>query len=867
MRARRQRGTARGAARPGGGRRGRGWLLLLAAALAAPGCGDGSQRAAAGEAAAAAGPTQFTAVTAAAGFTHRHHKPILDHQLDPIMPWVSSVGAAAAAGDYNGDGWIDLYVTDSRRGEPNHLYRNRGDGTFTDVAAAAGLAGGNDEGGVAMDAVWGDFDNDGRPDLYVVRWGRDLLYHNDGDGTFSDVTARCFRRADGGAGSDWHNGNAAVWLDYDRDGRLDLYVGNYFRDVDLWHLDTTRIMHDSFERARNAGANQLFHQEPDGTFREVAREAGVADTGWTLAVGAADLDNDGWPDLYSADDFGADELFLGRGDGTFADASLSALGADTKKGMNVDFGDFNGDGWLDVYVTNITTAEYLQEGNMLWHNNGRGPDGRLTFTDVSLESGTSDGGWGWGAKFFDADDDGDLDLVAGNGFISAGPGSYWYDLASWTVTDKDPTDARNWPPIGDRSFSGYEALRFFRDDGLSTFTERAREVGLVSDRDNRGIVVFDYDNDGDLDLYVANQDQPPDLFRNGGVPGNHWLEVALVADPATGTNRDAVGTRVTAAVGGALLVRERDGGNGFAAQSDPRLHFGLGPAARVDLLEVRWPDGGRQYLEDVAADQLLTVRQDPAHYVAQERLAVGTPERLAAAAPAPAPVAEVAPDLLAAQLTEVEGRLLQRPPGYALASAYRARAAAAGVGERAVAFFSELVASHPDDAAARLQLGCALVDEIPTCGGVAAVVCKGTLARRALEQFDAVLAADPDSWVGHYCRGINHLHWPRALRHSDDAVADLERCVDLQERARGDAPPPPYHLRCHLALGDAYAKAGDPTNARRAWRRGLQLFPDSPALAARLAIADDDRLLAYVESQNSLEQPIDTDLSFLDQGR
>jgi hypothetical protein len=206
-----------------------------------------------------------------------------------------------------------------------------------------------------------------------------------------------------------------------------------------------------------------------------------------------DYDNDGWPDLYCADDFGPDQLFLNLGAGAFTNATEHALGFDTKKGMNVEMGDLDGDGWLDIYVANITTAEYLQEGNMLWHNNGPDPDGHISFTDISLETGTYDGGWGWGAKFLDFDHDGDLDIMAVNGFISAGEGNYWYDLASWTVQGQDVSDARNWPAIHDRSFSGYEKTRFWRNDGLYVYSERAGELGLDSDRDGRGLVSFDYE--------------------------------------------------------------------------------------------------------------------------------------------------------------------------------------------------------------------------------------------------------------------------------------------------------------------------------------------------------------------------------------
>ncbi len=816
----------------------------------------------------------FTEITRQAGFTHRHQKPSLDPQIANIMDWMASVGAAVAAGDYDNDGWVDLYVTTSRKGELNYLYRNNGNGTFTDVASRAGLAALNGEEGTSMDAVWGDYDNDGWIDLYLVRWGRDALWRSNGkdaDGhvTFTDVSADLFRRRDGEPGLDWANGNAAVFLDYDRDGRLDLYVGNYFKEHDLWHLETTRIMHDDFERSRNAGPNFLYHQRSDGTFTEVAAELGVDDTGWTLAVGSADLDGNGWPDLYSADDFGPDQLFLNRGaqDGavTFDNASESALGYDTKKGMNVDFGDFNNDGWLDAYVTNITTAEYLQEGNMLWLNQGVDPEGELAMTDISLEAGTWDGGWAWGAKFFDYDNDTDLDIVSVNGFISGGERSYWYDLASWTVEGGDTTDTRNWPPIEGRSFSGYEHIRLFENDGFYSFTEVSGARGLTSTRDGRGVAAVDFDNDGDLDLYVANQGQEPNFYRNDGASG-HYLSVALETDPTTATNRDGIGTRVTVLLEDRLLVRERDGGNSYAAQSDPRLHFGLGEAERAVLVEVRWSDGGIQYLEDVAADQLLTVRQDPSRYVDPQTFAVEVPGWTPPEDEVTPQPPQIDPQELDRQLAEMEGLLRSTKPfDRTLASTYRLRASTYGEHDRSIDFFQQLIEQHAkegyDPSEARLDLSLAYVDKIPTCGGLAAVVCKGSLAKKGLDQATLVLADHPDSWLAFYSRGMNHLHWPRALRHSDDAARDLARCVELQEQ---EDEPKAYHLRTWLALGQAQTKAGHFDEGRETWRRGLEKFPGAGELEQALAIEDDDELLAYVRDVRSLERPVDTDVSFFE---
>ena len=811
----------------------------------------------------------FTDVAEAAGLTHRHQKPVLDSRLEGIMPWMSSVGAAAAAGDYDGDGWIDLYVTSSRKGTPNFLYRNNGDGSFADVAAAAGVADANDDGGTSMDCIWADFDNDGRIDLYLVRWGTDRLFHNEGDGTFREVTEELFRRRDGAPGTQWANGNAAVALDYDLDGRIDLYVGNYFMEVDLWNLRNTRIMHDSFETARNAGKNYLYRQQPDGTFVEVAEGLGVDDAGWTMAAGSADVNNDGWPDLYVANDFGPDRLFLNDGRGGFTNSTEGSIGRDTKKGMNVDFGDFNNDGWMDIYVTNITTAQYLKEGNMLWRNNGPDSNGVVAFMDVSPETGTFNGGWGWGAKFFDYDNDGDQDLFAVNGFVSAGEGSYWYDLASWTVLDQDSADALNWPPIGDRSFSGYERFRFWRNDGFESFTRLDAEVGLESTRDGRGVVCFDYDKDGDVDLFVANQGQEPHLFRNDSSRDNHWIAVRLVANPTTGVNADAIGTRVTVVTDGRSQIRERDGGNGFAGQSDPTLHFGLGREDLIRLLEVRWPDGGLQYLEDVPADRALTIHQEPAEYVARSLVAVDVPERrVRTSDERERTLPELDPDQLNAVLTEVEAVLRANPSNHAAGYLYRKRCAEHSRHGRSIRFFQELVEHDPEDVWARIELSVAYVDKIPTCGGIAAIVCKGTLARRSLDQLDEVIENHTDLWEAFYARGMNHLHWPRALRHSADAVLDFSRSLEIQQaEQRASGRSKPYYERTYILLGDAQAKNRSYEKARRVWRDGLALFPQSNDLQERLAVQEDEALLAHVEARRSLEQPIDTNFSFLDTER
>ena len=265
----------------------------------------------------------------------------------------------------------------------------------------------------------------------------------------------------------------AAFLDYDRDGRVDLFVGDYFQPVNLFKPDTPRFFPESFETANNGGGLTVWKNLGGGTFRDTTKEAGFALSGWTLDLGHADADLDGDDDLYVACDFGTDRFFVNNGDGTFRDATKEAIGIDTKKGMNAEWGDYDNDGWLDVFVTNITD-EYMREGNFLWRNNGPGPDGKVTFSDVSRETGTHDTGWGWGGKFFDYDNDGWLDLYVVNGWVSAGPQSYVPDVFEMIVRPGvDLADARSWPPMGKKSLSGYQKKRLFHNQGGGLFKDEA----------------------------------------------------------------------------------------------------------------------------------------------------------------------------------------------------------------------------------------------------------------------------------------------------------------------------------------------------------------------------------------------------------
>jgi hypothetical protein len=538
-----------------------------------------------------AGRPWFEDVTHKAGILYRHHPRQFDNPYATIMQGYARLGSAVAVADYDGDGFEDIFVTDSCTTCKNHLYHNNGNFTFTDVAEQAGVAEGNDEENASTAALWVDFNNDGRPDLLVVRFGRSILYENLGNGKFRDVTKS--------AGLDrYMNAIKAISFDYDNDGYPDLFFGSYFQPLNIFHPDTPRFFPESFETANNGGGVTVFHNNRNGTFTEVTDRVGIRTTGWTLDLGHGDATNDGFDDLYVANDFGTDRFYLNNGNGTFIDKTATAIGFDTKKGMNVDWGDYNNDGWLDIYVTNIYD-DYMKECAMLWQNMGDG-----TFAEVSQEVGVCDTGWGWGAKFFDYDNDGWLDLYVMNGWVSAGKDNYVPDIfAMVTKPNVDLTDARNWPPIGNKSLSGYERKRLFHNVG-GVFKEEASRHGLDSIKDGRGIAVADFDNDGRLDLFVTNADEEANLYRNVLPTGAHWVTFVL---EGTKSNHFAIGAQVRLTAGGKTYLQYVNGGNGFAAQSTTRIHFGLGALTKIDSIEVRWPSGLRQTFTGPVVDHFYKI--------------------------------------------------------------------------------------------------------------------------------------------------------------------------------------------------------------------------------------------------------------------
>jgi hypothetical protein len=449
--------------------------------------------------------------------------------------------------------------------------------------------------GVSMGSIWGDIDNDGREDVLVYRYGQLALFHNVDGHRFEDITEQAGLKR-------WVNSNGAVWIDYDRDGLLDLYVTEYFRDdIDLWHLSTTHIMHDSFQFASNGGGGVLFHNLGHGRFEDVTDRMGIGRKRWTLAAAAADFNGDGWPDLYFANDYGPEELYLNDHGKRFVLAK-AGLESDSKSGMSVALGDAFNRGRLDAFVTNISERGYLFQNNNL-RLNGMAESGQ--FRNVA-DPQVADAGWAWGAQFGDFNNDGLNELFVANGFISGDRNrNYWYSMSKIAgANGRLFEDARSWPAFGTASLSGYEKSRVYLNRGLAGWVDVAAKVGVTDDYDGRAVALADLRNRGAVDVIVANQNQPALLYEDSPDSANHWIGLTL---KGTRSNASAIGAEVVLEASGLTQRRIVDGGMGFASQNDRRLHFGLGKREWADRLVIHWPSGTTQVLQHLAVDRFHTI--------------------------------------------------------------------------------------------------------------------------------------------------------------------------------------------------------------------------------------------------------------------
>jgi hypothetical protein len=500
---------------------------------------------------------------------------------------LEAVGCGAAFLDFDNDGWLDIILLTGRRldatpeGATIRLYRNNRDGTFADVTAKSGLGRSVWATGITV----GDYDNDGFDDLFITCWGQNILFRNNGDGTFTDVTEK--------AGL-LHEGNrfatGCTWVDYNRDGRLDLFVSHY--NV----FDTRKIPPRGKDPACNyngvptlcgpAGLDQepcrLYRNNGDGTFTDVSVKSGIASVkpGYGLTAAAADFDGDGWPDIYVACDTTPSLYFHNNHDGTFTEQGLDrgvSLSEDGQEqaGMGLGIGDAHGSGFLDIFKTH-----FRGDTEVLYRNNGKG-----YFRDVTVRAGlgVETRFVGWGAAILDLDNDGLADLFFTTGMVYP------------EVEQKIPDAPWKTPSV------------VFRNLGSGRFEELVNEAGpgVMEAHSSRGAAFGDFDNDGDIDILIVNLNEPPSLLRNDTAGGGHWLKVLL---EGTKSNRSAIGAQVVATYGEMKQAQAVLAQSSYLSVNDRRLHFGLGAATTANL-EILWPSGARESIAKVAADQLVVIRE------------------------------------------------------------------------------------------------------------------------------------------------------------------------------------------------------------------------------------------------------------------
>lgn len=533
------------------------------------------------------------------GVNFVHQRPTLDSKLDHISPQIASIGASVSVVDFNNDGLQDFYLTNSEYGTKNALYKNMGDGTFIDVAEELGIADLNMDGtGVSMGAIWGDINNNGYEDLFVYKWGKpELFLNNEGNG-FTRITEQAGLHK-------WSNSNSAIWLDYNNNGYLDLFVAGYYHeDVDFWNLASTRMMPDSYEYATNGGRNYLYENQGDGTFIDITEEVGLNTRMWTLAAASADLNDSGFPDLVLANDYGIDELFINRNGERFVSEGESAgMGFIPKSGMSVAFGDVMNQGRLAIYITNISEDGVLMQGNNLWVPSRRSSEEQLRFRNLATSMRVDIGQWGYGGQFIDLNNNGNLDLYVANGFVSDEPNTdYWYDYAKVVGGNRNVIiDANNWPAMNGRTFSGYQTNKIWVNDGAGRFREVSAAVGGALNLDSRAIAYADLDNNGTLDLIVANQNGPVKIYKNVQSGENNWIGLDL---DGVKSNKSAIGAVVFLHWDDKQKKKVVSGGDSFSSQSQRSLHFGLGVTDEVDRIEIRWPSGVVQEIESPEINKL-----------------------------------------------------------------------------------------------------------------------------------------------------------------------------------------------------------------------------------------------------------------------
>ncbi|WP_198953753.1 CRTAC1 family protein [Rhodopirellula sp. MGV] len=529
-----------------------------------------------------------------------HQPPKIDSRLDHIGPQIAAMGASVSVVDVDRDGWMDFYLTSSAPDAKNAFYRNKGDGTFEEIADQLGLADLNRSGtGACMGSVWADIDNDGFDDVLVYKWGQQVLLKNHQGKHFEAIEQTDLPK--------WANVGTATWLDFDKDGFIDLFLAGYWPDdVHLENLANTQIMPESFEYADNGGRKWLLRNDGNGGFKDVTGDMGINSTRWTLAVVAADLNGDSFSDLFLANDYGVSELYINESGKRFREVGKDAgIGYSPKSGMNAAVGDILNQGQLSIYESNISEEGVLLQGNNLWFPAN---DGTFKFQNLASVMGVELGGWSFGAQFGDLNNDGFTDLYVTNGYVSGERGtSYWYDFSQITGGHEQIiSDATNWPDMQKRSLAGYQSKRVWMNDGAGQFRDVAQFVGATDRYDGRAVALADFGNRGALDVVVANQREHALLYRNTVDPSHHWIAFDL---EGTTSNRSAIGAQVRVHWNGQQQLQERVAASGYSAQNQSRLHFGLGKSTEIEKVVIRWPSGHEQTIESPAIDQIHSIQE------------------------------------------------------------------------------------------------------------------------------------------------------------------------------------------------------------------------------------------------------------------
>jgi hypothetical protein len=538
--------------------------------------------------AAATSPVQYIDVAQQAGLTIPNVWGGIDHKRSII----EAKGSGLAFFDFDHDGWLDIYLTNGDRldtqwpagkAPTSHLYKNNRDGTFTDVTEKSGLGRTGWQTGVCV----GDYDNDGWDDLFCCFWGHNILFHNNGDGTFTDVTGKAglYQPA-----VRW--GAGCTFLDYDRDSHLDLFICNYLR-LDPDHLPAPGSTNNCQwkgvpvlcgPRGLPPGINILYHNNGDGTFTDVSEKSGILQPGprYSITAVSYDFDNDGWPDIYVAVDSQPSILFKNNHDGTFTDVAVMAGCAYSENGheqagMGVAVADYDCDGWFDIFKTN-----FADDTCNLYHNNGDG-----TFNDVTFSAGVGVNNRyvAWGCGFVDYDNDGWPDILQVNGHV-------YPEIDSYNFGQKFKNPRLVYRNLGNGSFQDVSSQM---------------GPGINEQFSSRGAAFGDYNNDGAVDVLILNMNEPPSLLRNNGGNKQNWIKIKLLGSQC---NRTAIGARVRVVTGKHAQMDEVHSGSSVMSQGDLRLHFGLGKAEQVDVIEVKWPTTQKvERFTQVKANQIITIRE------------------------------------------------------------------------------------------------------------------------------------------------------------------------------------------------------------------------------------------------------------------